>query len=118
MPLIQKSRAANKIRQDKYIAPKRAYSLEAMLDDILEFAALSLIDNGRLSLWMPTANDEEKHLDIPKHPALESIAVCVQVFNKCMFKSSPSSLTRPDPTLTSEQGQGDFSRIEGYQTPK
>ncbi|KAL9101097.1 MAG: hypothetical protein Q9163_003612 [Psora crenata] len=68
--------------QDKYIPPKRAYSLEAMLGDILQFAAVSLVDNGRVSVWMPTANDEEIVLRIPSHPALELVASCIQVFNK------------------------------------
>ena len=54
-----------------------------MLDDILEFAAMSLIEDGRLSLWMPTANDEEVKLGIPSHPCLEVVSVCVQAFNKC-----------------------------------
>ena len=70
-------------RQDKYIPPKKAYSFEAMLDDLLEFAARHLVDDGRLSLWMPTANDEDVELGIPAHPQLELVSVCVQTFNKC-----------------------------------
>jgi len=58
-----------------------------MLLDILEFAALSLVDGGRLSMWMPTANDQEVNLDIPGHPALEMVAVCVQTFNKCTLSN-------------------------------
>ncbi|KAA6406919.1 MAG: NAD-dependent histone deacetylase SIR2 [Lasallia pustulata] len=68
--------------QDDYIPPKRPYSFEAMLDDILNFAAISLVDDGRLSLWMPTANDEEVELGVPMHPCLELVSVCVQAFNK------------------------------------
>ncbi|KAK4691384.1 tRNA (guanine10-N2)-methyltransferase, partial [Lecanoromycetidae sp. Uapishka_2] len=56
--------------QDKYIPPKKAYSFEAMLQDLLEFSAQMLVDDGRLSLWMPTANDEDVELGIPSHPAL------------------------------------------------
>ena len=70
-------------RQDKYIPPKKPYSLEAMLDDILEFAASTLIDHARLSLWMPTANDQEIELGAPTHDCLDIISVCVQPFNKC-----------------------------------
>lgn len=55
-----------------------------MLDDILSFAATNLVANGRLALWMPTANDEEQELGIPSHPALELVSSSVQVFNKCM----------------------------------
>lgn len=58
-----------------------------MLDDILNFAAVSLVDEGRLSLWMPTANDEEVELGIPMHPCLEVVSVCVQAFNKCKYIS-------------------------------
>ena len=70
-------------RQDKYIPPKKPYSFEAMLGDILDFAALYLVDYARLSLWMPTANDEEVELGIPTHPCLEIVSICVQPFNKC-----------------------------------
>lgn len=54
-----------------------------MLEDLLEFAALMLVDGGRLSLWMPTANDEDVILGIPVHPCLDLVSVCVQTFNKC-----------------------------------
>ncbi|KAI4206338.1 MAG: hypothetical protein LQ349_009942, partial [Xanthoria aureola] len=53
-----------------------------MLLDILEFAAVYLVDGGRLSLWMPTANDEAVELEMPMHPRLEIVSVCVQAFNK------------------------------------
>ncbi|KAL8755195.1 MAG: hypothetical protein Q9199_003829 [Rusavskia elegans] len=68
--------------QSHYIPPKKPYSFEAMLCDILEFAAMYLVDGGRLSLWMPTANDEEVELEIPMHPCLEIVSICVQAFNK------------------------------------
>ena len=54
-----------------------------MLDDLLDFAALMLFDGGRLSFWMPTANDEDIELGIPTHPSLELVSVCIQPFNKC-----------------------------------
>lgn len=56
-----------------------------MLEDLLEFAAFMLVDGGRLSLWMPTANDEDIVLGIPAHPCLALVSVCVQIFNKCAF---------------------------------
>jgi len=65
-----------------YIPPKRAYSFEAMLADILSFAFHTLVDGGRLCMWMPTANDEDMELAIPKHPGLRLVASCVQEFNK------------------------------------
>ncbi|PHH92072.1 hypothetical protein CDD83_9098 [Cordyceps sp. RAO-2017] len=65
-----------------FVPPKKPYSFMAMLDDILAFAAHSLVDHGRLSFWMPTANDEEQEIALPSHPRLELLVVCVQVFNK------------------------------------
>lgn len=69
-------------RGEGYIPPKRPYSFTALLDDILGFAAATLVPDGRLSLWMPTANDEDVALVIPSHPCLETRSVCVQAFNK------------------------------------
>lgn len=70
-------------RQDKYIPPKRPYSFEALLCDILAFAANMLVEDGRLGMWMPTANEEEVELVVPEHAALEVVSMCVQPFNKC-----------------------------------
>ena len=58
-----------------------------MLEDLLEFAARTLVDDGRLSLWMPTANDEDGILGIPSHPYLDLVSVCVQTFNKCVYSA-------------------------------
>ncbi|CAE7011782.1 hypothetical protein P3342_003492 [Pyrenophora teres f. teres] len=65
-----------------YIPPKRPYSFTALLDDILTFSVSTLVEDGRLSMWMPTANDEDIELIIPSHPCLELTSVCVQAFNK------------------------------------
>ena len=46
-----------------------------MLDDLLEFAAFMLVDDGRLALWMPTANDEDVVLGMPTHPCLDLVSV-------------------------------------------
>jgi tRNA (guanine10-N2)-methyltransferase len=54
-----------------------------MLDTILQFSAQTLVDNGRLSFWMPTANDEDQEIPVPTHPYLEIVSVCTQTFNKC-----------------------------------
>jgi tRNA G10 N-methylase Trm11 len=72
-----------------------------MLVDIVNFAACMLVDNGRLSFWMPTANDEDQELAIPSHPALEMTSNCVQVFHKCM---SHTFAAAPYPQLNSLQG--------------
>ncbi|KAL8825977.1 MAG: hypothetical protein Q9170_007587 [Blastenia crenularia] len=68
--------------QDHYLPPKKAYSFEAMLDDILAFASETLVEGGRLSLWMPTANDEDEKLEIPSNGCLKVVSVCTQSFNK------------------------------------
>jgi tRNA (guanine10-N2)-methyltransferase len=65
-----------------YIPPKKPYSFTALLDDILAFAVATLVEDGRLSMWMPTANDEDIELIIPSHPCLKLESVCVQAFNK------------------------------------
>ncbi|KJZ73263.1 hypothetical protein HIM_07267 [Hirsutella minnesotensis 3608] len=65
-----------------YVPPKKPYSFLAMLDDILDFASRTLVEGGRLSFWMPTANDEEQEIPVPSHPCLELVTVCVQDFNK------------------------------------
>lgn len=69
--------------QEDYIAPKRPYGFDDMLDDILDFAVVMLVDHGRLSMWLPTANDEDVELAIPTHPGLKLRSVCVQAFSKC-----------------------------------
>lgn len=70
-----------------YIAPKKPYSFERMLDDILDFAARTLVDGGRLAFWMPSANEnevtgEEEVTVIPGHGLLELKHECVQRFNR------------------------------------
>ncbi|EER39874.1 RNA methylase [Histoplasma capsulatum H143] len=70
-------------KDDGYIAPKRPYSFDAMLDDILDFAARTLVPDGRISLWMPTANEDDVELEIPSNPHLELLSVCVQPFGHC-----------------------------------
>ena len=72
-------------RRDGFIPPKKPYSFEAMMDDILDFAAFTLVDNARLALWMPTANDDDVKLALPTHPYLELLSSCKQPFNKCML---------------------------------
>lgn len=65
-----------------FIAPKRPYSFNRMLGDILDFAARTLVDGGRLAFWMPVANDADEEFPVPRHEMLELKASCIQVFNK------------------------------------
>ncbi|CAL5874640.1 uncharacterized protein PFLUO_LOCUS8937 [Penicillium psychrofluorescens] len=64
-----------------YIAPKKPYGFEALQNDILDFAAQTLVSDGRLSMWMPTASDEDVEFPIPMHPNLQVLSVSVQPFN-------------------------------------
>jgi tRNA (guanine10-N2)-methyltransferase len=48
-------------KEPNYIPPKKPYSFTAIQDDILAFAVATLVENGRLSMWMPTANDVYNH---------------------------------------------------------
>jgi hypothetical protein len=57
-----------------------------MMDDILDFGFTHMVDNGRLSMWMPVANDEDMEIPIPSHPAMELVAMSIQQFNKCTFR--------------------------------
>ena len=68
-----------------FIPPRKPYSFLLMLDDILQFSAQTLVDGGRLSFWMPTANDQDQEIPVPLHPYMEVVCVCVQDFNKCKF---------------------------------
>ncbi|KAK5130215.1 hypothetical protein LTR08_002300 [Meristemomyces frigidus] len=81
--------------QPNYVPPKKPYSFMRMLDDVLDFAAERLIDDGRLCMWMPVAGAiegeepaEEKdavpetEYTIPRHPALQLVSLCKQDFNK------------------------------------
>ncbi|TGZ79722.1 tRNA guanosine-2'-O-methyltransferase [Ascodesmis nigricans] len=70
-----------KFKEPDYIPPKRPYSFNAMLDDICRFAAAHLVDAGRLCFWVPATNEDGIEMQLPKHPALELIAVCPQQFN-------------------------------------
>jgi len=73
-------------RRPGYIAPKQPYGFEDMLHDVLDFAFTMLVDDGRLCMWMPTANKEDTEVDYPRHPGLELLSASVQDFNKCIFQ--------------------------------
>ncbi|KAF2182142.1 tRNA guanosine-2'-O-methyltransferas-like protein TRM11 [Zopfia rhizophila CBS 207.26] len=72
----------DRYKEPTYIPPKRPYSFTALLDDILQFSAELLVEGGRLAMWMPSANDEDVELAIPRHECLELVSVCVQPFSK------------------------------------
>jgi tRNA (guanine10-N2)-methyltransferase len=53
-----------------------------MQKDILDFASRTLVTDGRLAMWMPTAIEGDD-LKVPMHPNLEVVSVCVQSFGNC-----------------------------------
>jgi tRNA (guanine10-N2)-methyltransferase len=67
-------------KEKSFVPPKRPYSFLRLLDDILRFAAETLAVEGRLSFWMPSANDQDQELAIPRNPHLELVSMCVQPF--------------------------------------
>jgi tRNA (guanine10-N2)-methyltransferase len=102
--------------QEDYVPPKKPYSFVRMLDDILDFGAIRLVDGGRLCMWMPVAGaiedpdaapdeleqqakkEEEPEAEeyaVPQHPALALVAESHQHFNKCSFTSERKDT--PDP---------------------
>ncbi|KAJ2902677.1 TRM11 catalytic subunit [Zalerion maritima] len=71
-----------KHKKPDFIPPKRPYSFHLMLHDILQFSFATLVDSGRLSFWMPTANDDDLEIPVPSHPGMHVVSVCTQPFNK------------------------------------
>ena len=65
-----------------YVPPKRPYSFILMLDDLLDFAVRTLVEDGRLAFWMPSANAEDQEIALPAHRSMEFMYCCVQAFNK------------------------------------
>ncbi|KIV88945.1 hypothetical protein PV10_08571 [Exophiala mesophila] len=93
-------------KRPDYIPPKRPYSFDRMLDDILDFAARTLVDGGRIAFWMPSANEnelgEEEITAIPTHPLLDLKHECIQRFNKwsrrlLVYQRVPGVVERHDP---------------------
>ncbi|KAJ5254567.1 hypothetical protein N7505_011776 [Penicillium chrysogenum] len=64
-----------------FVPPKKPYGFEALQNDVLNFAVRSLVPNGRLSMWMPTTNDEKTEFPVPMHQNLEIVSISVQHFN-------------------------------------
>ena len=65
-----------------YVPTKKPYSLDALLDDLLQYTTERVPIGGRLAFWMPTANDENIETIVPTHSNLELKYNCVQEFNK------------------------------------
>lgn len=114
---VERATHQDRYREPTYIPPKRPYSFSALLDDILTFSANILVDNGRLSMWMPTANDEDIQLMIPTNPSLEIVSVCVQPFNRwsrrlLTYRRLPDAEVSPDAIEKSKKGYGEGMRAD------
>ena len=68
-----------------FIPPKRPYALSALLEDILEFAALRLVDGGRLAMWVPEENEEGGVVEVREWEGMELLGGGVQRFAKCKY---------------------------------
>lgn len=103
---------------DNFVPPKIPYSFDAMLSDILSFAAATLVDDGRLCIWIPAENELEeaaalengaaagdakvaisettlpvkREVGIPKHPALALVSVSTQAFSRCKLDHTGPSI--------------------------
>ncbi|KAL7996690.1 putative DNA methylase, N-6 adenine-specific, tRNA guanosine-2'-O-methyltransferase, TRM11 [Plasmopara halstedii] len=69
------------IKQENYIAPTQPYAAEDVMKDLLEFAAQTLREGGRLVYLLPTTY-KYKDSDLPRHPHLEVIANSEQKLTK------------------------------------
>ncbi|KAI9148622.1 hypothetical protein H9P43_010103 [Blastocladiella emersonii ATCC 22665] len=58
------------------------YDLDAVMADLTDFAARSLVVGGRLSYWLPTVKAEYAPEDVPLHPALRLVANSEQPFGQ------------------------------------
>ena len=62
-----------------------------MLADILAFAAATLVDAGRLAMWIPAENvDTQEEIGIPSHPCLRRVSISTQAFSRCTSFPSPA----------------------------
>lgn len=64
-----------------------------MINDILNFAARTLVKDGRLCMWMPTTSDKEAEFPVPMHQNLEVISVSVQPFSNCKQRTPEIPIT-------------------------
>jgi len=60
---------------------KVSYSLPALLTDLLNFSATSLVAGGRLVYWLPVIRQHYSPAHLPAHPALKLVADCEQVLS-------------------------------------
>jgi len=64
---------------DVHIPEKISYSLEQILEDLLNFSATRLTIGGRLVYWIPVIRQQYEAELLPSHPALSILYNCEQV---------------------------------------
>ncbi|EPY53744.1 tRNA (guanine-N2-)-methyltransferase catalytic subunit Trm11 [Schizosaccharomyces cryophilus OY26] len=84
------------------------YQISDMVFDLICFAAMHLVDYGRLVLWLPTITEEYSIEDIPRHPCLSLIFNSVQPFTHwsrrlLTFERLPRSETNHVPSEVFEK---------------
>ncbi|KAK6356415.1 hypothetical protein TWF718_000775 [Orbilia javanica] len=103
---------AQHTRKD-FVPPKRPYSFDKMLNDIMNFSSTHLVANGRLCIWLPTADEDFNEFSIPTHRNLKLESVCVQNFNKwsrrlltyTRYEVDQDELVAEDNTLSDATGE-------------
>ncbi|XP_035207754.1 tRNA (guanine(10)-N2)-methyltransferase homolog, partial [Stegodyphus dumicola] len=61
-----------------HIPSKVTYSLQDIIEDLLDFSSQFLKLHGRLVYWMPAFNEDFDKKKLPYHPCLELISCCKQ----------------------------------------
>ena len=61
-----------RVRED-YIAGTVPYDVKEMYDDLMEFAAKSIVTNGRIVMWFFVNNDEYCEEILPSHRCFKLI---------------------------------------------
>lgn len=97
--------------RENYVPPKRPYELSELADDLLDYAASVLTDQGRLVFWLPTVNDDYSAVDLPQRSDLKLLANSTQSFGKW----SRRLLTYAK--LPSDEVQGEPRRLERTRQP-
>ncbi|KUF93140.1 General transcriptional corepressor tupA [Phytophthora nicotianae] len=104
-------------KQANYIAPTQPYAAEDVMKDLLEFAAQTLREGGRLVYLLPTTY-EYTDSDLPRHPSLQVIANSEQKLTKkyarrliTMVKRTPSAeeMAAVESAATTKCNPGDVS---------
>ncbi|PRD28412.1 UNVERIFIED_CONTAM: tRNA (guanine(10)-N2)-methyltransferase-like protein [Trichonephila clavipes] len=64
-----------------HIPSKVTYSLQQIIEDLLDFNSIYLKLHGRLVFWMPCFNDDFDKKQLPQHPCLKLLSYCKQALS-------------------------------------